>query len=181
MGPAWLSPGGAGYLETSVKQGGGCPKSTLSSELVLCVLSHVRLFVAPWTVARQAPLSIGFSRQEYCSGLLFPSAGDLLHPGIKPTSPGAPALAGGFFTTSATWEAHSELVLGYRKSPKTSFTPYWCPPTPHMSGSSSISALSLHWSLCVGIVSLSISPAGLQVSPRSRSETTSSLQYILGT
>ena len=44
---------------------------------------HVRLFVTLWTVARQAPLSIGFPRQEYCSGLPFPSPGDLPYPGIK--------------------------------------------------------------------------------------------------
>ena len=50
-------------------------------------LSRVRLFATPWTVARQAPLSMGFSRQEYWSGLPFPSPGDLLDPGIKPTSP----------------------------------------------------------------------------------------------
>ena len=41
-------------------------------------------FVTPWTVARQSPLSMGFSRQEYWSGLPFPSPGDLLHPGIEP-------------------------------------------------------------------------------------------------
>ena len=50
----------------------------------------------PWTVALQAPLSMGFLRQEYWSGLPFPSPGDLPHPGIQPASP---ALAGGFFTT----------------------------------------------------------------------------------
>ena len=50
-------------------------------------LSHVRLFVTPWTVAYQAPLSMGFSRQEYWSGLPFPSPGDLPDPGIKPRSP----------------------------------------------------------------------------------------------
>ena len=49
-----------------------------------------------WTVACQSPLSMGFSRQEYQSGLPFPSPGDLPDPGIKPASP---ALAGGFFTT----------------------------------------------------------------------------------
>ena len=47
-------------------------------------LSHVRLFLTPWTVAYQAPLSMEFSRQEYWSGLLFPSPGDLPDPGIKP-------------------------------------------------------------------------------------------------
>ena len=72
-----------------------------------CVLSCficVRLFVTTWTVARQAPLSMGFSRQESWSGLLCPSPGDLPNPGIKPVSLTSPALAGGFFTTSPTWE-----------------------------------------------------------------------------
>ena len=50
-------------------------------------LSHVRLSAAPWTVAYQASLSMGFSRQEYWSGLPFPSPGDLPNPGIKPESP----------------------------------------------------------------------------------------------
>ena len=55
-------------------------------------LSCVRLFVIPWTVAHQAPLSMGFSRQEYRSGLPFPSPGDLSDPGIEPMSPAAPTL-----------------------------------------------------------------------------------------
>ena len=50
-------------------------------------LSHVRLFATPWTVAYQAPPSMGFSRQEYWSGLPFPSPGDLLDPEIEPGSP----------------------------------------------------------------------------------------------
>ena len=62
-------------------------------------LSLVRLFATPWTVARQAPLTMGFSRQEYWCGWPFPSPGDLPDPGIKPTSPAFPASAGGFFTT----------------------------------------------------------------------------------
>ena len=49
--------------------------------------SHVRLFAIPWTVAHQAPLSMGFSRQEYWSGLPFPSPGDLPDPRIEPRSP----------------------------------------------------------------------------------------------
>ena len=49
-------------------------------------LSHERLFATPWTVARQAPLSMGFTRQEYWSGLPFPSPGDLPNPGIEPGS-----------------------------------------------------------------------------------------------
>ena len=52
--------------------------------------------VTPWTVASQVPLSMGFSRQEYWNGLLFPSLGDLPNPGFESVSP---ALAGGFFTT----------------------------------------------------------------------------------
>ena len=51
------------------------------------LLSRVRLFATPWTVAYQASLSMGFSRQEYWSGLPFPSPGDLPDPGIKPRSP----------------------------------------------------------------------------------------------
>ena len=50
-------------------------------------LSHVRLFVTPWTIAHQVPPSMGFSRQEYWSGLSFPSPGDLPDPGIEPRSP----------------------------------------------------------------------------------------------
>ena len=59
-------------------------------------LSRVRLFAIPRTIARQAPPSMGFSRQEYWSGLPSPSPGDLPDPGIEPESP---ALVGGFFTT----------------------------------------------------------------------------------
>ena len=56
-------------------------------------------FATPWTVARQASPSMGFSGQEYCSGLPCPSPGDLPDPGIKPSSPVSPALGGGVFTT----------------------------------------------------------------------------------
>ena len=66
--------------------------------------SVVSSSATPWTVTRQAPLSMGFSRQEYWSGLPFPPPGDLPNPGIKPMTPVSPALAGRFFTTSAAWE-----------------------------------------------------------------------------
>ena len=56
-------------------------------------LSHVRLFRTPWTVAHQAPLSMGFSRQEYWSGLPFPSPGELPDPGTEPVSPALQANA----------------------------------------------------------------------------------------
>ena len=70
---------------------------------VVCarVLSH-SVFVTPWTAACPAPLSMGFPRQEYWSGLPFPPPGDLPDPGMGSTSP---ALAGGFFICWATWEA----------------------------------------------------------------------------
>ena len=60
------------------------------------LLSRVQLFLIPWTVARQAPLSVGFSRQEYWNGWPILPPGDLPDPGIERVSP---ALAGGFFTT----------------------------------------------------------------------------------
>ena len=62
-----------------------------------CVLSHVQLSVTPWTVACQALLSMGFSRQEYWSGLRCPPPGDLPNTGIKPVSLPSPALAHRFF------------------------------------------------------------------------------------
>ena len=62
-------------------------------------ISHVRLFVTLWTVACQPPPSMGFSRQEYWSGLQFPSLGSLPNPGIEPESPASSSLAHGFFTT----------------------------------------------------------------------------------
>ena len=83
--------------------------------LNLCVhaqsLSHVQFFETPWTVARQAPVSTGFSRQEYRSRLPRLPPGDLPDPGIEPTSLISPALARGFFTTSTTWEAPDTLQL----------------------------------------------------------------------
>ena len=62
-------------------------------------LSHIQLFVTPWTVACQNPLSTGFSRQEYWRRLPFPSTGHLPNPGIEPTSLASSALAAGLFNT----------------------------------------------------------------------------------
>ena len=70
----------------------------------------VQLFETPWTVAPQAPMFMGFSRQEYWIGLPRPSPGDLPDPGIEPTSLVSHALVGGFFTTSVTWEAQGTSV-----------------------------------------------------------------------
>ena len=62
------------------------------THLCACVLSHVQLFVTPWTVAHQSPLSMGFFRQEYWNGLPCPPPGDLPDPGIEPISPASPAV-----------------------------------------------------------------------------------------
>ena len=81
------------------------------------MLSHSILSdsVTPWTIARQAPLSMGFPRQEYWNGLPFPSLGNLPNPGIEATSRVSPELAGGFFTTSPPvkpdFQAISELNI----------------------------------------------------------------------
>ena len=71
---------------------------TVYNSQFFCAQSQglVHLFATPWTVPRQAPPSMEFSRQKYWSGLQFPSPGDVPDPGIKPVSP---ALAGRFFTT----------------------------------------------------------------------------------
>ena len=82
----------------------------------VCVqlLSHVRLFVTPQTVARQAPLSLGFSKQEYWSGVPYPPLGDIPDLGIKPTAPASPALQGGFFTIEPSdVEIHKITLLLY--------------------------------------------------------------------
>ena len=87
---------------------------------VFCVLScssHVWLFVTPSTVARQAPLSIKFSRQEYWSGLPCPPPRHLSNPGIEPTSLISPVLAGSFFTSITTW---SSVLRGSLNPPFTS-------------------------------------------------------------
>ena len=92
---------GAGKKEESVQSNSESqiqlPATDYSTWLSnACVLRRVRFFATPRTVAHQAPLSMGFHRQEYWRGLSFPSPGDLSDPGIEPVSP---ALADGFFTT----------------------------------------------------------------------------------
>ena len=77
-----------------------------------CMQSHfsrVRLLATPWTVAHQAPLSMGFSRQQYWSGLTCLPPWDLLNPGTEPVSLTSPALTVGFFTTRPTWEALNRI------------------------------------------------------------------------
>ena len=78
---------------------------------VCCVLScfsyvwlYVTIELTPWTIAHKVPLSIGFSKQEYWSGLPFPSPGNLPDSGIKPVSLMSPALTGRYLITSTTWK-----------------------------------------------------------------------------
>ena len=88
------------------------PSTAFSIKLMWCVVSHfshVQLFMIPWAAVHQASLSMGLSRQEKWSGLPLPPPGDLPNPGIEPMSLVSPALAGGFFTTGATWETPSEI------------------------------------------------------------------------
>ena len=73
-------------------------------------LSGVQLFSMLWTVALQAPLSMGFPRHEYWSGFPFPSLEDLPDPGIKPVSS---ALAGGFFTTELPGKPFPEVAVSF--------------------------------------------------------------------
>ena len=71
--------------------------------------SHVQFFVIPWTVVLQDSLSMGLSRQEYWSGLPFPTPEDLLKPGIQTLSPVSPALSGRFFTTVAPGKSNGRM------------------------------------------------------------------------
>ena len=81
----------------------------------VCMISHfscVQPFVILWTGACQAPLSKGFSRQEYWNGLLYLLPGGLPNPGIEPTSLYFHCiLAGLFFTSSVTWEALEQIMV----------------------------------------------------------------------
>ena len=86
---------------------------------VLSRFSRVQLFATPWTAARQAPLSMRFSRQEEWSGLPFPSLEDIPDPGIKPESP---VLGGGFFfTTEPLGTPGTRNFYGFREPQKVTF------------------------------------------------------------
>ena len=97
-----LTPLGSVLSKRDWEKGRVTPKGR-PLNLLSCVLSRVQLFGTPWTIARQAPLSMGSSRQEYWSGLPCPPPGDLPHPGIETVSLRSPAPTAGFFTTSATF------------------------------------------------------------------------------
>ena len=86
--------------------------------LYVCVLCHIWLFMTLWTVVFQAPLSMKFSRQEYWSGLPFPTPGHLPDPGIKPTSLVLSAMAGGWVLYHCdAWEAPLQNMLWARCGP----------------------------------------------------------------
>ena len=84
--------------------------------------SLVRLLGMLWTVA---PLSMGFPRQEYWSGLPCPPLGDLPNPGTEPVSLTSPVLAGGLFTTSATWGALSDVYMFLNRYNRNEQTTCW--------------------------------------------------------
>ena len=132
--------------------------------------------MTPWTVAHQAPRSMGLSRQDYWSGLPCPSPGDLPDPGIKPASLMSPVLAGRFFTTSATWEAclclcplcklsltplSRDTHLSLCRLPNGTQTPAPCP-----QGSSALAAL-VGWVVRPGPEHESPPPAAALRSPAS--------------
>ena len=79
-------------------------------------------FATTWTVAHQAPLSMGFCRQEYWSGLPFPSPGDLPDPGIEPSSP---ALAGRFFTSGPPGKPMGKIASWWEVAVSTGGSA-WC-------------------------------------------------------
>ena len=81
--------------------------------------SCVQLFATLWIVDCQAPLSMGFSRQEKWSGLPCPPPGDLPDPGIEPASLGSLALAGRFFTPSTTWKPLQDVGNEFKSKRKT--------------------------------------------------------------
>ena len=93
-------------------------------------LNHVQLFTTPWTVACQAPLSMGLSRQEYWSELPFPPPGDRPNPGVESTFPVSPALAGRFLTIAPPGK------------PQTNYQEWGLNPCRHMSIESYVQCLN---------------------------------------
>ena len=108
--------------------------------------SHVRLFATPWTVARQAPLSVGFSRQEYWRGLPCPPPGDLTDPGIKPMSPALQAAS----LPLSHWEALCNAAAAAKslQSCPTLCDPMDCSP-PCSSVHGIFQARVLEWGHCL--------------------------------
>ena len=111
-GSAWLiHPGTGPRRHTSINRSDTWALWRWVCHARMCAppCSRVWLFETPWTVAHQDPLSMEFSRQEYWSGLPFPTPGDLPNPRIEPTSFVPPALAGRIFNSCTTWAASKSL------------------------------------------------------------------------
>ena len=131
---------------------GDCDEYTEAEKFKAFCCPHMYVYVlrrsvvtnsaTPWTVAHQDPLSMGFSWQEYWSGVPFPPPGDLPDPGIKHSALKSRAMAGKFFTTSTTWEAHMVDISITKINPYGnikeryhfsfySFTHFYTRPPPH--------------------------------------------------
>ena len=100
-GPGGLQTMGSQRVDMTEASERACTKS----------LNHVQIFATPWTVAHQAPLSTGFSRQEYWSGLPCPPPGDLPDPGTEQEASCTFCIAGEFFTTEPLWEPQWPFML----------------------------------------------------------------------
>ena len=110
LGPSLRVPGHLIFvklLHSVCLSGENCCQIKYRTSMHAKLLQMCLLFMTQWTVACQAPLSMGFSRQEYWSGLPYPLPGDLPNWEIKPRSLRSPALTGRFFTTSITWETQN--------------------------------------------------------------------------
>ena len=110
--PLLLFPGGSVFSEADPTDGIQASPSSSFRRWWLS-LSCVQLSVTAWTIARQAPLSMEFSRLEYWNGLPFPTPRDLLDPGIESTSPASPAFAGGSYTTARPRKPFSLLLTNF--------------------------------------------------------------------
>ena len=153
--------------------------------MCVCVCTNficVQLFATLWTIVGQAPLSTGFSRQEYWSGLPCPSPGDLPDPGIEPTSLTSSALAVRPFTTSTTWEAlviayeyillqirsdqisHSVVSDSLRPHESQHARPPWPSPTPRVHSDSCPSSQWCHPAISSSVVPFSSCPQSLPAS-----------------
>ena len=102
--PPWVFPTQGALMSPALTGGFFTPSTTWEATKLMCMLSCIQLFANLWTVAFQAPVSVGFSRQEHWSGLPCPAPADLPAPGIEPPPPGAPALQT-FLYHRATGEA----------------------------------------------------------------------------
>ena len=142
-----------------------CPASLVTARMLSCV----RLFATPRTVACQAPLSMGFSKRDYWSGLPFPPPGDLPHPGIKLASP---VSAGGFFTTEPTGKPLIRYSVQFSRSVVSdSLQPHElqdvrppCPSTPRVHSDSRPLSQWCHPAISSSVVPFSSCPQSLPAS-----------------